>query len=521
MTVALDRVCYWYPIREAPALTDVSLCVPAGESWLLAGPSGSGKSTFLRLVNGLVPQFHGGRISGRVSVAGFDPARTPTRDLAAIAGMVFQEPEAQAIADTVRNEVAFGMEQHGIPRAEMQSRLKAALEATGTEHLAARRLATLSGGERQRVAIASALALHPRVLLLDEPTSQIDPEGAAHILELVDVARRGRGMTLLIAEHRLDRVLPMVDQVAAFEAGHVSVSTPAKAAAELAVVPSLVALGRRLGLDPLPLTVGAAVIALRGRRVEIVARRRPPASGALAVSCRGLSFSFGSVEALRSVDFELREGEVVALAGKNGSGKTTLLRTIAGTLRPNAGTVEFGGKPASPDVRERTNVCGLVPQDPALALYQRTVAEEIEETRRFRGRAREAGLLERWQLADLAARDPRDISVGQQQRVAVAAMLAHEPQVWLLDEPTRGADAAYRSWLAARLTAHAAAGGSVAVATHDVEFAAQVATRVVGLRGGRVEFDLPARDALGHGGPLPTQVAQVVPGALLPEDVAA
>jgi energy-coupling factor transport system ATP-binding protein len=229
----------------------------------------------------------------------------------------------------------------------------------------------------------------------------------------------------------------------------------------------------------------------------------------------------GETRALRGVDLCVRAGEVVALVGPNGSGKTTLLRAIAGTASLDAGFVALASRAAPQAVRDRTAIAGLVPQDPALALSQPTVAAEVAETRRHRKLPAKPGLLDAWQVAPLAQRDPRDLSVGQQERVAIAAMLAHEPRVWMLDEPTRGADDAYKHWLAQRLRAHAVAGGAVLVTTHDVEFAARVATRVAGLAEGALAFDLPVTEALGHGGPLPSQVARIVPGVLLAEEVAA
>ncbi|MFN0095104.1 MAG: ABC transporter ATP-binding protein [Dehalococcoidia bacterium] len=513
-------VTYGYPGRPEPALREVSVVLERGETLLLIGPSGCGKSTFLRLFNGLVPQFYGGQLAGQVLVAGMDASRTPTRRLAATVGMVFQEPEAQAIADTVRDEVAFGMEQHGVARTEMTQRLATTLEAVGVAHLAERRLTTLSGGERQRVAIASALALRPGLLLLDEPTSQLDPDGAETLLDLVDGLRVREGMTVLLAEHRLERAWPLASRVAVFEGGAVAVHA-ARSSFQSPAVPPVVALARRLDLSPAPLTVAEARDRLEGRALRVRLAPTAATPGDVLLAAEGATVSYGGLNALAGVDFAVHEGEVVALTGKNGSGKTTLLRGIAGTRALDEGHVWFRGQPAPVAVRERTAFCGMVPQDPAIALYQRTVAAEVLETMKLRRLRPDAALLDRWSVRELQDRDPHDISVGQQQRVAVAAMLAHEPPVWLLDEPTRGADVVYKTWLAGRLRDHARAGGAVVVATHDVEFAASVASRAVGLRAGKVAFDLPARRAFGHDGPLATQTAQVVPGALFPEEVCA
>ncbi|WP_322817729.1 ATP-binding cassette domain-containing protein [Tepidiforma sp.] len=518
----LRAITYTYPGADAPALRNVSLAIEAGAFVLVAGPSASGKSTLLRLFNGLVPQFHGGRLAGAAAVAGLDPFATPARRMARVVGMVFQEPEAQAIAETVQEEIVFGMEQQAIAPAEMRRRLERLLTDLGIGHLRHRRLATLSGGERQRVAIAAVLALEPQLLVLDEPTSQLDGDGAASVLATIEVLRRRGDLAILLAEHRLERLLHRVDAVVAVAHGEARRLTAREAAAALPSLPAAVELARRLGLDPLPLSLPAVGAAIAGRGL-LAAPRPAPAPGAELLRAEGLAVRYGAFEALRGVSLHLREGEVVALVGPNGSGKTTLFRALAGLVEPAAGSVTFAGVPAPRSPRERTAHAGLVPQDPALALYQESVAAELAETLRHRGlpRGREelAALARAWSVEGLLERDPRDLSVGQQQRVAIAAMLAHGPRTWLMDEPTRGMDGPAKAWLAARLREHAAAGGAAIVATHDIESAAHYATRVVGLREGEIAFDLPARRAFAADGPLPTQAAQLVPGAITLDEV--
>ncbi len=269
MIATLRDVAYRYPAAREWTLRDVNLEVSAGSFALLAGPSAGGKSTLLRTFNGLVPQFHGGVFHGEARVGGLDPARTAARRVATVAGMVFQEPESQAICDVVEDEVAFGMEQHGIARAEMHRRLDSLLISLGIEHLRHRRLATLSGGERQRVAIAAVLALQPRLLLLDEPTSQLDPEGAAAVLDSLDRLRHSAGLAVLVAEHRLDRLLPAVDTVIEVVEGRVTRMTPRDAASRLRSVPAVCEIARRLRLDPMPLTLAEARTSLTNREAKL------------------------------------------------------------------------------------------------------------------------------------------------------------------------------------------------------------------------------------------------------------
>ena len=522
---SLRNVTYSYPNQARRALDGVSAALDEGSFALVAGSSAGGKSTFLRLFNGLVPQFHGGRLSGEITVAGLEPARTPTRRMATVAGFVFQEPEAQAVADAVEDEIAFGMEQHGIVSAEMRRRLDDLLGALGIEHLRHRRLATLSGGERQRVAIASVLSLEPRLLLLDEPTSQLDPAGAEAVIAAIAELHRERGLTVVLAEHRLERLLPVVDTVIEIEEGRVRALSPRDGGAQLKTAPAVCELGRRFGWIPLPLTVAEAAQFAAINCFE-VAPATEMTLGDELLSVRGLTVAYGEHVALREATFAVRQGEIVALVGANGSGKSTLFRAVAGLVVPTAGDVQLNGCLAPAHVQERTAVAGLVPQDPAIALYHESVRDEIAETLRRRGtrtaaqRENITAALEAWNLGPLGGSNPRDLSVGQQQRVAVAAMLAHEPRVWLLDEPTRGADGPAKAWLAERLRAHASAGGAAVVATHDVESAARYATRVISLAAGAVVHDLPARKAFADNGPFPTQTARLFPGAVKPDEVA-
>ncbi|MGH2634010.1 MAG: ABC transporter ATP-binding protein, partial [Tepidiformaceae bacterium] len=387
MTIDFDHLSYWYPSSPAgpplAALDDVIATVAEASFTLLAGASAGGKSTLLRTINGLVPQFHGGRMTGAITVNGLDPSRTPARRMAGIAGMVFQEPESQAVAETVEDEIAFGMEQHGVAQAEMRRRIDVLLPELGIEPLRHRSLNTLSGGERQRVAIAAVLALEPRILLLDEPTSQIDPAGADAVIAALQRLHRARGLTIVVAEHRLERLLPIVDAVLEVEAGRATPMSPREAAARLRTVPPVCAIGRRLGWTPMPLTVGEAG--------QFPARLRDPAGANIAsptgvelLAVEGLTVCYGELVALHNASFAIRAGEVIALTGTNGSGKSTLFRAIAGLVQPAAGFVRFAGAAAPRAVQSRTAHAGLVPQDPAIALYHETVRAEVAETLRYR-----------------------------------------------------------------------------------------------------------------------------------------
>jgi energy-coupling factor transporter ATP-binding protein EcfA2 len=498
----LTGLSYAYPGSAAAALAAVSLEVEPGLS-LLAGSSGGGKSTLLRVLNGLVPHFHGGTISGSALVGGLDVLRTPTRRLAREVGFVFQDPEMQFVSATVEREVAFGLENLGIDRREMRTRVGDALAAIGASALRGRSVASLSGGERQRVSLAAAMALRPPLVALDEPISQLDPLGAAAVveacLELVST-----GTAVIVSEHRLERLLPVADRLMIIEAGRLDgPATPGLLAARLAAAPAVVDLGRRLGWTPLPLDVimvGDRLPLLRGR----VTPDRPRTSSQLrdcAWAVRDLTAGPGC-DVLERVNLAGGPGEVVVLMGPNGGGKTTLLRVLGGLLRPRSGTVD----------RAPGRVAYL-PQDPAALLHRPSVRAEVEATLRWSGSDELAdGILGELSLLAVAERYPRDLSSGQRQRAAVACVLAGRPTVVLLDEPTRGMDTAARTDMIALLGRLRKEGTAIVLATHDGDLAAEIGDRIVRVDGGRLE-DLGSPDlALSGKTPWATQIGQLYPG---------
>jgi energy-coupling factor transporter ATP-binding protein EcfA2 len=432
----LDRVTYAYPGQTEPSLRDVSLDVGPGLT-LVAGDSGGGKSTLLRLFDGLVPQFHGGRISGRAEIAGLDAFRTPIHRLARHAGLVFQDVETQSVYGTVEREIAFGLENAGLTRAQMHDRVDEALARFDIEALRRRRLETLSGGERQRVQLAAVLVLRPELVALDEPTSQLDPDGAAAVLAACrDLALDGHAV--VVAEHRHETILPAADRVIGM------------------------ADGRTIERD-------ASALA-----VPRVPRSRSHTGGAVAWRLDTVDAGPAGQAILHGVSLFGRAGEVVALVGPNGSGKTTLLRTLAGLLPPLGGAV---GRPEG-----RT---AYLPQNPGALLHLPTVEAEVELTLRRAASSEPAGeMLRVFGLANLAGRYPRDLSSGERQRAALAATLAGSPSLALLDEPTRGMDAAARRSLAAAIRTLTERDSAVVLATHDVQLAADLADRVVRLGNG-------------------------------------
>lgn len=506
--ISYRSVGFAYP--EGPeVLRDVDLEVRASEVLLVAGPSGSGKSTLLRCANGLVPHATGGRYAGEVVVGGRSTRDHKPRDLADVVGFVHQDPEAQFVVDRVDTDVAFVLENLGADDATMRRRVEEVLDALGIAHLRHRSPATLSGGERQRCAIAGALAIAPAVLVLDEPTSQLDPQGAEDVLASVARLNVDLGTTVLLSEHRLERAAPLADRVWLAGTGRAP-GEPGVILADYPGAPAVTHLGRLLEWDPPPLTVRDA------RRHPVPELPRPTAPtraapGETLLSAAGISAGFPGRSVLRDVSLDVARGEVIVVLGRNGSGKTTLLRTLAGLLDPVAGRVTASGTVA------------YVPQDPNAMLFAPTVRRELEETLRLLERSDVEAVgqwLEALRIDDVQDRHPRSLSTGERQRVAVAAVAVGGADVLMLDEPTRGMDAASRSALESAMRHHADAGGAVVLATHDVELAARSATRAVVLGDGDVVASGPARTVLA-GSLFAPQVLRVLPPFLTVEEVAA
>ncbi|MBV9101530.1 MAG: ATP-binding cassette domain-containing protein [Candidatus Dormibacteraeota bacterium] len=436
-TLQLESFSYAYPGSQHAALDRVDLDLDGGLV-ALAGDSGSGKSTLLRVCNGLVPHFHGGTVRGSARVLGMDVLHLQTRRLARDVALLFQDSEAQSVYATVERDVAFGLENLGVPRNEMHLRVQDALAHTSITALRGRAVSTLSGGERQRLALAGLLAMQPRLLVLDEPLAQLDQGGAASLMKTLASVNR-RGTAVLLAEHRLEHVLPVATGLITISEGRLANGADHRS---------------RETLDHEP-------------RATSKRLQDAPAEWEL----RRVSAGFGGTPVVHDVN--LAGGpEVVALSGPNGSGKTTLLRTLAGLLPPLAGTV-----------RRPAGRVAYLPQNPTALLHRPTVRAELEWTLRRDTPARRAravdAMLDLFALCDVAGRYPRDLSGGQRQRAALAAVLVGAPALALLDEPTRGMDAPARRSLIAAIRGLRDAGSAVLLATHDRELAQAVADRVI------------------------------------------
>ncbi len=557
--IRFEQVSVTYDDTAAPALGGVDLTVPEGELCLLVGPSGAGKSTLLGTVSGLVPHFTGGTLHGRVTVAGRDTRTHRPRELTDVVGTVGQDPLAHFVTDTVEDELAYGMESLGVAPAVMRRRVEETLDLLGLATLRDRPIATLSGGQQQRVAIGSVLTTHPEVLVLDEPTSALDPGAAEEVLAVLQRLVHDLGTTVLMAEHRLERVVQYADRVILLPAPGAApvIGDPAEIMAISPVHPPVVALGKLAGWSPLPLSVRdarRAAAPLRERltisglrpgpapqRADEPVRRlrttgvwglapsrggaansdaagkgragEKPAQQLTPAQITGLTVRHTRLTALRDVDLTVNPGETIALMGRNGAGKSTLLRTLVGTHRPTTGSVRVGGlKPHSTSPAELLRHVGLVPQEPRDLLYADTVAAECEAAD---GDARAEPGTCRALVDDLLpgvsdATHPRDLSEGQRLALALAVVLTARPPLILLDEPTRGLDYAAKERLVEILRGLAADGHAIVLATHDVELAAELAHRVVVIADGEIVADGPTAEVVVASPAFAPQVAKVL-----------
>jgi energy-coupling factor transport system ATP-binding protein len=496
--IRFDHVTFAYADADAPVLRDVTFDIAEGELCVVIGRTGVGKSTLLGAVNGLVPHFTGGVLAGEVLVNGRSTRDAMPRDLADVVGYVGQDPLSGFVTDTVEEELAYVMEQLGVAPATMRKRVEETLDLLGIAELRARALRTLSGGEQQRVAIGAVLTAQPRVLLLDEPTSALDPTAAEDVLAAVSRLVHDLGITVIAAEHRLERIVHHADRVIAMNGdGAVTVGTPRDVFAWSPLAPPVVALGQMCKWEPLPLSVRDARRFAEPLREQLAARPEPArgrarGDGDALLDAHNVVVEYpGGVLAVRGVDITLHAGEVVALMGRNGSGKSSLLWALHD--------------------RDVTSA-SLVPQSPGDLLYLTSVAAELEQSDRDArvDPGTTSALLQRLVGHVDGDAHPRDLSEGQRLGLTLAIQLVTGPRIVLLDEPTRGLDPVAKERFTEVVRELAAEGRTVMIATHDVEFVAEVADRVVVMAEGEIVADGPAAEIVCSSAAFAPQVAKIL-----------
>lgn len=505
---------FYYPNCKIPSLDKINVMIDEGEFLVITGPSGGGKSTFLRSINGLIPNFYGGKISGEVLVKGKNVSKTPTNQMSEIVGMVFQDPENQLVSNQVEREIAFGMENLCFSKEIMKKRIEESLDAVNISRLRDKTIQELSGGQKQKVAIASALATHPEVLLLDEPTSELDPGSAESVLNVIEKINDELGLTIILVEHRLERVIHHVDRMLMIDSGKILYDgSPRKLKSNNVKdwkvgMPPVTRLAlnfeKEMVNNGMPLTVKEARLSLKEVLTtpkNKITWEKKESSKRVTLSMDKVFFSYdGEKDVLKNISFNVFEGDMIALMGKNASGKTTLVKLMNGLIKPRKGKIFlFGKKISDYPLEELIQKVGIVFQDPNLHLFNDTVQKEVEFVLRnlkvdenlIKKKTEE--ILKYFKIYQYKNSYPHDLSGGERQRVALASVLVSDPEILILDEPTRGMDYYLKRELISYLREKAK---TVIMITHDIETAAEFSDRVILLSEGNIISDGNKRDVL-------------------------
>ncbi|MEK6647840.1 MAG: ATP-binding cassette domain-containing protein [Actinomycetota bacterium] len=516
--ITFSNVSLIYPNSTQAVVENLSFTIAEGEFVLVMGPTGVGKSSLLRLINGLVPHHTGGILAGDVSVDGISTRNVKPGGLAHLVGFVGQNPLNGFVTDIVEEELAFGMETLNLAPDVMRKRVEEVLDLLSLAHLRQRSIATLSGGEQQRVAIGSALVMHPKVLVLDEPTSALDPIAAEEVLSILHRLVHDLSLTVVIAEHKLERVIQFADRVIYILGnGLVHIGTPAEILKTSQIAPPIVHLARALNLPDVALTVRdmRRMSAPLRDRLSKIPQPIPPVVNSTEgiVHVAGVWLAYGNKSALRDISLTIHRGEIVAVMGRNGAGKSSLLRSIVGVLEVERGKISLLGKdPHTLRGRERTQLAGFIPQEPSDILYGQSVSQECAQADRDNhvDPGETLALLQKLVPGISPTTHPRDLSEGQRLALALSVVLSAHPELLVLDEPTRGLDYSSKNSLTTILKSVASENRAVILATHDVELVAQVATRVIFIADGEIVADGSTVDVLLSSPAFAPQVAKVM-----------
>jgi energy-coupling factor transport system ATP-binding protein len=514
--IKFSNVSLVYPTSTQTILEGLTFTIEEGEMVLVIGSTGTGKSSLLRLINGLVPHHTGGILAGDVTVDGISTQLVRPGELAHLIGIVGQNPSSGFVTDTVEEELVFSMESLNVAPDVMRKRVEEILDLLALAPLRNRAISTLSGGEQQRLAIGSALVMHPKILVLDEPTSALDPIAAEEVLSIIHRLVHDLSLTVVIAEHRLERVIGFADRIIHIAGdGQAQIDLPENILKNSDIAPPIVHLSRALKLDQLGLSVRdvrrmTEDVRHKGKENPQVIKETTPT----AIAVKGASISYGSHLALKNVNVLVLEGEIVALMGRNGAGKSTLLQSIVGVKDLDRGEISiFSHPPMSLKGALRRTTVGYIPQEPSDLLYAQSVAQECEQADKDNGIASGTtfALLQELVPSVSPATHPRDLSEGQRLALALAVVLSAQPRALILDEPTRGLDYQSKSLLIEILKDFVAKPGrAVVIATHDVELVAELADQVIFLSEGEVVADGPTLDILLTSPAFAPQVAKVM-----------
>ena len=515
--IKFSNVSLIYPNSTTTVLENLNLEIQEGELVLVIGSTGSGKSSLLRLINGLVPHHTGGILAGDVSVNGVSTQMVKPGGLAHLIGIVGQNPANTFVADTVEDELAFGMETLNLPNDVMRKRIEETLDLLSLTALRNRTIATLSGGEQQRVAIGAALVTHPKVLVLDEPTSALDPIAAEEVLSILHRLVHDLSLTVVIAEHKLERVIQFADRIVQINGdGVAKVGTPEQILLESPIAPPIVHLARALGLKE----IGVSVRDMRrmtteireGEYVQEPAKMAP--IGNPIISIESLSLNFADKQVLKQVSANVFAHEIVAVMGRNGAGKSSLLKSLAGIMDGVTGAVLVDSQdPQKLKGTVRRESIGFIPQEPSDLLYGQSVAIECAQADSDNDvpKGTTVSVLNQLVPGISLHAHPRDLSEGQRLGLALSVVLSGNPKILILDEPTRGLDYQAKNELTRILIEFARATGKcVLLATHDVELVAELASRVIFIADGEIVADGTTLDVLLSSPAFAPQVSKVM-----------
>ena len=501
--IKFQNVSLIYPTAEKTILDSLNFEITEGEFVLIIGETGIGKSSVLRLINGLVPHHTGGILAGNVEVNGISTRTVRPGELAELIGIVGQNPINGFVSDIVEDELAFSMESLNLAPEVMRKRIEEILDLLSLHQVRGRKIATLSGGEQQRVAIGAALVLHPKILVLDEPTSALDPVAAEEVLAILQRLVHDLGITVIIAEHRLERVIGYVDTIIEINKdGAVRIGRPEEILKDSKIAPPLVKLARALGLPKVSLSVRdlrketEAIREINDDSTEVIEKL----VGAVKITTEKLSVSYKEMLALKPINLKINSGEIVALMGRNGAGKSSLLKALLDV-------VPFEGK-----INSNAKKIGYIPQDANDLLYLQSVQAECAQTDKDNQLppGSTAKLLGEIASSIPMNSHPRDLSEGQRLALVLALVLAPNPDLLILDEPTRGLDYQTKSLLVSQLIARAKDSAAVIIATHDVELVAELANRIMILADGELVADGSAIDVLLSSPAFAPQVTKVM-----------
>lgn len=506
--IKIKNLNYFYPEMKTPALKNINIEIPEGQFVLIVGGSGSGKSTLIRAIAGLVPQFYGGFCSGEIYLGNQEIGQIDRRSLVQKIGIVFQDPESQLVMTSVEEEIAFGLENLQLPNSLMKRRIMEVTSALALSDYSNSFIPELSGGQKQKTALGAVLAMQPDIILLDEPTSQLDPIAGEDILTMIRRLNEENGITVILTEQRLERCFHLADRVLVMDKGeiifdHYSPKEIAKWAVknETPFIPPLAKLFAKAGYDEIPTTVkqGRKILKSYINKIEyhktLLSDYDKSNSEDIehnnVVEVDNIWFTYpNGKEVLKDINFSIKSGEFIVVMGENGGGKTTLLKHINGLLKPSRGKVRVMNKDTKKiSFEELTSIVGYLSQNPNDYLFLPSVEEEVFFTMKNLGITDDGvidDVLEKLEIVSLRDKNPRDLSTGERQRVALASILVTNPKLLLLDEPTRGLDYQLKERLGEILLRLKTEGTAIFMVTHDVEFAAEYADKIILIDNGSI-----------------------------------